>query len=81
MIFTSGIYIYFFAINVIIHSTNINTLIYSTHVLTEDTVSTEVKNGKLYYKQLLTKTNRLSKWNERFISLHKKFGIYQSYGK
>lgn len=41
---------------------------HSTHVLTEDTVSREVKNGKLYSKRLLTKTNRLPKWGERFIS-------------
>lgn len=40
----------------------------SSHVLTEDTISREVKNGKLYSKRLLTKTNRLPKWGERFIS-------------
>lgn len=41
---------------------------HSTHVLTEDTISREVKNGKLYSKRLLTKTNRVPKWGERFIS-------------
>lgn len=40
----------------------------STHVLSEDTVSREIKNGKLYSKRLLTKTNRMPKWGERFIS-------------
>ncbi|XP_033215255.1 PRELI domain-containing protein 1, mitochondrial isoform X2 [Belonocnema kinseyi] len=40
----------------------------SSHVLSEDTVFREVKNGKLYSKRLLTKTNRLPKWGERFIS-------------
>lgn len=43
-------------------------IICSSHVLTEDTISREVKNGKLYSKRLLTKTNRLPKWGERFIS-------------
>jgi len=42
--------------------------IFSSHVLTEDTISREVKNGKLYSKRLLTKTNRVPKWGERFIS-------------
>ncbi|KAG5674171.1 hypothetical protein PVAND_004154 [Polypedilum vanderplanki] len=40
---------------------------YSTHVLIEDTVEREVtKDGKLYSKRLLTKTNKLPKWGERF---------------
>lgn len=39
----------------------------STHVLSEDTIYREVKNGKLYSKRLLTKTNRVPKWGERFI--------------
>lgn len=43
-------------------------MLYSTHVLSEDTVSREVKNGKLYTKRLLTKTNRVPKWGERFIN-------------
>lgn len=43
-------------------------IIYSSHVLTEDTISREVRNGKLYSKRLLTKTNRVPKWGERFIS-------------
>lgn len=37
-------------------------------MLSEDTISREVKNGKLYSKRLLTKTNRVPKWAERFIS-------------
>lgn len=40
----------------------------SSHVLTEDTVLREVKNGVLYTKRLLTKTNRVPKWGERFVS-------------
>jgi len=44
------------------------TLLFSTHVLSEDTIEREVKNGKLYSKRLLTKTNRVPKWGERFIS-------------
>ncbi|XP_043464864.1 protein preli-like [Leptopilina heterotoma] len=40
----------------------------SNHVLSEDTVFREVKDGKLYSKRLLTKTNRLPKWGERFMS-------------
>ncbi|XP_043600439.1 PRELI domain-containing protein 1, mitochondrial isoform X2 [Bombus pyrosoma] len=40
----------------------------STHVLTEDTVSRKVKDGILHTTRLLTKTNRVPKWGERFIS-------------
>ncbi|XP_052860060.1 protein preli-like [Anopheles cruzii] len=39
---------------------------FSSHVLSEDTVSREVRNGKLHSKRLLTKTNRVPKWGERF---------------
>ncbi|XP_057335097.1 PRELI domain-containing protein 1, mitochondrial [Microplitis mediator] len=41
---------------------------HSSHVLSEDTVAREIKDGKLYSKRLLTKTNRVPKWGERFIS-------------
>ncbi|XP_063987030.1 PRELI domain-containing protein 1, mitochondrial [Diachasmimorpha longicaudata] len=41
---------------------------HSSHVLTEDTITREVQDGKLYTKRLLTKTNRVPKWGERFIS-------------
>ncbi|XP_015610443.1 protein preli-like [Cephus cinctus] len=41
---------------------------HSSHVLSEDTISREVKDGKLYSKRLLTKTNRVPKWGERFVS-------------
>ncbi|KZC11094.1 PRELI domain-containing protein 1, mitochondrial [Dufourea novaeangliae] len=34
----------------------------------KDTVSREVKNGILYTKRLLTKTNRVPRWGERFVS-------------
>ncbi|XP_050595261.1 PRELI domain-containing protein 1, mitochondrial isoform X1 [Bombus affinis] len=40
----------------------------STHVLTEDTVSRKVEDGMLHTTRLLTKTNRVPKWGERFIS-------------
>ena len=36
--------------------------------MTEDTIQREVKDGKLYSKRILTKTNRVPKWGERFIS-------------
>ncbi|XP_049877613.1 protein preli-like [Pectinophora gossypiella] len=40
----------------------------STHVLSEDTYSRQVKDGCLYTKRLLTKTNRVPKWGERFFN-------------
>ncbi|KAK2579544.1 hypothetical protein KPH14_010843 [Odynerus spinipes] len=40
---------------------------YSSHVLSEDTISREVKDGKLYSKRLLTKTNGVPKWGEMFV--------------
>ena len=39
----------------------------STHVLSEDTIFREIKGNKLFSKRLLTKTNRVPKWGERFI--------------
>lgn len=39
----------------------------SKHVLSEDTLSREIKNDLLITKRLLTKTNKLPKWGERFI--------------
>lgn len=39
---------------------------FSTHVLSEDTVCREVRNGQLHSKRLLSKTNRVPKWGERF---------------
>lgn len=41
---------------------------FSAHVLTEDTVSREIRDGKLYSRRLLTKTNRVPKWGERLIT-------------
>lgn len=38
------------------------------HVLSEDTISREVKDGKLYTKRLFSKTNNPPKWAERLIS-------------
>ncbi|CAG9565147.1 unnamed protein product [Danaus chrysippus] len=40
----------------------------SSHVLSEDTWSRQVKDGCLYTKRLLTKTNRVPKWGERFFN-------------
>jgi len=40
----------------------------SNHVLSEDTVFREVRGNMLFTKRLLTKTNRLPKWGERFVS-------------
>ncbi|KAL7301171.1 hypothetical protein TKK_0006142 [Trichogramma kaykai] len=40
---------------------------HSSHVISEDTISREIKDGKLYSKRLLTKTNRVPKWGEKFI--------------
>ncbi|EDW72077.1 uncharacterized protein Dwil_GK10633 [Drosophila willistoni] len=38
----------------------------STHVLTEDTIQREVRDGKLYSRRLLSKTNPVPKWGARF---------------
>lgn len=40
----------------------------SSHVLTEDTVAREVRDGKLYSRRLLSKTNPVPKWGERFVN-------------
>lgn len=39
---------------------------FSTHVLTEDTIRREVRDGKLYSRRLLSKTNPVPKWGARF---------------
>uniref|UniRef100_A0A6M2DM83 PRELI/MSF1 domain-containing protein n=1 Tax=Xenopsylla cheopis TaxID=163159 RepID=A0A6M2DM83_XENCH len=41
---------------------------HSTHVLSEDTISRDVKEGRLHTRRLLTKTNLIPKWGKRFIS-------------
>ncbi|SPP75941.1 protein preli-like [Drosophila guanche] len=38
----------------------------SSHVLTEDTIKREVRDGKLYSRRLLSKTNPVPKWGSRF---------------
>lgn len=38
----------------------------SAHVLTEDTIHREIRDGKLYTRRLLSKTNPLPKWGQRF---------------
>jgi hypothetical protein len=41
---------------------------FATHVLSEDTLYREFRpNGILYSRRLLTKTNRIPKWGEKFI--------------
>lgn len=39
---------------------------HSQHVLTEDTLERYVRDGKLYSKRLLSKTNPVPKWGEHF---------------
>lgn len=40
---------------------------FSSHVLTEDTVERHIRSdGTLYSKRVLTKTNHVPKWGERF---------------
>lgn len=41
---------------------------YSRHVLTEDVLSREIRDNKLFSLRLLTKTNLVPKWGERFIT-------------
>ncbi|EDO37602.1 predicted protein, partial [Nematostella vectensis] len=41
---------------------------WSKHVLSEDVVSRVVEEDKLKTKRLLTKTNRLPRWGERFVN-------------
>jgi len=41
--------------------------LFSGHVLTEDTSSQNIVTGRLYTKRLLTKTNHLPRWGERFV--------------
>lgn len=43
--------------------------IHSQHVLTEDTLERSVQDGKLYTKRLLSKTNPVPKWGERFYNI------------
>ncbi|PNF41527.1 hypothetical protein B7P43_G12550 [Cryptotermes secundus] len=40
---------------------------HSKHVLSEDTVSREIRGSKLFTKRLFTKTNGIPKWGERFV--------------
>jgi len=40
---------------------------YSTHVLSEDTICREVQGDSLYTRRLITKTNSVPKWGERFV--------------
>lgn len=38
-------------------------------MLTEDTLDRSVRDGKLYTKRLLSKTNPVPKWGERFYNV------------
>ncbi|XP_050294143.1 protein preli-like [Anthonomus grandis grandis] len=40
----------------------------STHVLSEDTITREVRSGKLVTKRLLSKTNSIPSWAKKFIN-------------
>ncbi len=40
---------------------------HSSHVLTEDTLLRELRGNLLYTQRLITKTNHLPKWGERFV--------------
>lgn len=51
----------------------------SKHVLTEDTVMREVKDGLLVSKRLLSKTNSTPKWAERFINTKQVFIVEESH--
>jgi hypothetical protein len=54
-------------------------LFHSKHVLTEDVVHRRVdRNGCLFTKKLLSKTNACPKWAERFISARSLFIIEES---
>jgi len=41
---------------------------FSSHVLSEDTVFRDVVGGVLYSRRFLTKTNKIPKWGERWLS-------------
>ncbi|XP_026469286.1 protein preli-like [Ctenocephalides felis] len=41
---------------------------HSSHVLSEDTITRDVKEGRLHTRRLLTKTNLVPKWGKKFIS-------------
>lgn len=44
-------------------------IIFSKHVLSEDVISRYIgTDNKLHSKRILTKTNRLPKWGERFVN-------------
>jgi len=50
---------------------------YSTHVLSEDTLYREVRGSQLYSRRLLTKTNRMPKWGERFVRTSNQVSIVE----
>lgn len=52
---------------------------YSTHVLSEDTLFREMRGNQLYSRRLLTKTNRLPRWGERFVKTSQVSIVEESY--
>lgn len=40
---------------------------FSTHVLSEDIVHQKMCDDKLFTKRILTKTNKIPSWGERFV--------------
>lgn len=52
---------------------------HSQHVLTEDTLERSVRDGKLYSKRLLSKTNPVPKWGEHFYNSKSVKIIEESY--
>lgn len=52
---------------------------YSTHVLTEDIINREIRNGCLFTKRVLTKTSRAPKWAEVFVKNNTVAIVEESY--
>lgn len=50
---------------------------FSSHVLSEDTLQREIRNGQLYSKRLLTKTNRLPKWSEKWVTVSRETWVVE----
>lgn len=46
---------------------------HSNHVLSEDVICRQVVDGKLFTKKLITKTNKIPKWGEKFVSRSSKY--------
>ena len=42
-------------------------VLFSSHVLSEDTIHREIQGDSLYTRRIITKTNSVPKWGERFV--------------